>query len=467
MTNWLPQLTRTKPPLYREIADALAGDIAGGRLPAGSRLPTHRDLAWRLQVTVGTVSRAYAEAERRGLIGGTVGRGTFVLPTGRNGAALGGPADAGGVTDLSLNYALTGSETGALTRALAALAVATDLGRLMRYQPHAGRGEDRAAGADWLRLTGLATAHPETTILTNGGQHAIAVLLSALTRHGDAIAVEQLTYPGFKAAAQQSGVQLVGIAMDEAGLRPDALDAACRTRTIRLLYVMPTLHNPTTVTMPEERRSEIAAVCRRYDMAVIEDDVWGFLCERPLPPVASLLPEQGYYLASLSKSLAPGLRIGFVHAPGRAVGRLEAAIRASTYMVPPLMAAIATRWIRDGTAERLASEKREVAALRQPMAQRILGDPRLGAILAGDPGALHCWLLLPPGRDADEFAAAARQRGVGITPGSAFAAGFGAANVEAVRVCLGTPASTERLERALQVLAATLTAGSGSHLSVV
>jgi DNA-binding transcriptional MocR family regulator len=466
MTSWLPELTRAKPPLYREIADALAGDIAGGRLPAGTRLPTHRDLAWRLRVTIGTVSRAYAEAERRGLIGGTVGRGTFVLPTGRDGAASGDPAGPDGFTDLSLNYALTGSETGALTRALAALAGETDLSRLMRYQPHAGRGEDRAAGADWLRLTGLSTAQPETTILTNGGQHAIAVLLSALSRHGDAIAVEQLTYPGFKAAAQQAGVQLVGIAMDEAGLRPDALDAACRTRSIRLLYAMPTLHNPTTVTMPEERRVEIAAVCRRHDIAVIEDDVWGFLREHP-PPLASLLPDHGYYLASLSKSLAPGLRIGLVHAPGRAISRLERAIRASTYMVPPLMAAIASRWIGDGTAERMAAEKREVAAIRQPLAQQILGDPRLGMILAGDPGALHCWLLLPPGQDADEFVAAARQRGVAITPGSAFAAGAGATTVEAVRVCLGTPASTDRLERALQVLAATLIAGSGSHLSVV
>lgn len=467
MTNWLPRLTRTKPPLYREIADVLAADIAAGRLPAGTRLPTHRDLAWRLHVTVGTVSRAYVETERRGLIVGEIGRGTFVLPTQRTLPSTGLATKAGGFVDLSLNYALTGNETRLLAKALTDLTVHGDLGPLLQYQPHAGRGEDRAAGAEWLRRTGLVAAEAERTLLTNGGQHAILILLSVLARHGDTIAVEQLTYPGFKAAAEQLGIQPVGVALDDAGLRPDALDAACRTRTIRLLYVMPTLHNPTTVTMPEERRREIAAVCRRHDLAVIEDDVYGFLRDKPLPPLVGLLPERGYYLSSLSKSFMPGLRIGYIHAPGRDIDRLAAAIRVSTYMAPPLTAAIATRWIGDGTGDLLGAEKRRLAAMRQPLVRAILGAADLGTTVATDAASLHCWIVLPPGLRAGEIAAAAQQRGVGITPASVFAAGSGAANLEAFRLCVGTPDTPEQLERALNILAATLAANSSPYLSVV
>lgn len=465
MTNWIPQLERSGLPLYREIANALAGDIAGGRLAPGDQLPTHRDLAWQLKVTVGTVSRAYAEAERRGLIGGTVGRGTFVLPD----AARPSPriaAPPGEFIDLSLNYAIVGSESRLLAETLAEFAAGPDLGRLLLYQAHAGSPADRAAGAAWCRRDGLMEANPDGIVVTNGGQHGLAILLASLTRPGDAVAVEQLTYPGFKAAAQQSGVQLVGVAMDEHGLRPDALDAACRARSIRLLYTMPTLHNPTTVTMPEARRREIASICERHDVPVIEDDVYGFLRRTPLPPLVSFLPERGFYLTSLSKGLVPGLRVGYLHAPSRAIDRIEASIRASTYMIAPLMAAIGTSWIENGTAERLAHDKRRIAAERQPIVAAVFSDGRLGAELTAEPGSWHCWLTFPAGQRADEFAVAARQNGVGVTPAAAFAAG--AAPVpEAVRFCLGTPDSAETLERGLQLLAETLADNRNPYLSVV
>jgi DNA-binding transcriptional MocR family regulator len=469
MTNWSPELTRNGSPLYREIADLLARDITEDRLPAGTRLPTHRDLAWRLKVTVGTVSRAYAEAERRGLIGGEVGRGTFVLPTQREWAPPRPPAEPdkpdSGFIDLSVNYAITGSEAGALSAALTRLSGRNDLSQLLRYQPHAGIAADREAAAKWLRSTGLTTAHADSTVLTNGGQHALAALLFALTRPGDAVAVEHLTYPGFKAAAQHVGVHLVGVATDEAGLRPDALDSACRTRTIRALYVLPTLHNPTTITMPEERRREIAEVCRRHELPVIEDDVYAFLKDPPFRPLSDQLPELGFFLSSASKSFAPGLRIGYIHAPRRDIERVAAAIRASTYMATPLMAAIATQWIGDGTAERMMAEKRQLAAARHTLLWNALGDGRFGTELMTDPVSLHSWLTLPPGWRAEEFAAVVRQRGVGVTPAAAFA--VGATCPEAIRVCLGTPETAADLERGLSILTTTLAARPSHYLSVV
>ncbi|HEX3952762.1 MAG TPA: PLP-dependent aminotransferase family protein [Stellaceae bacterium] len=466
MTNWQPLLTREKAPLYREIADALAGDIATGALPAGSRLPTHRDLAWRLKVTVGTVSRAYSEAERRGLIGGEIGRGTFVLPTHGDWPAPAAAADQDGLVDLSVNYAITGCEERLLADGIGDLSRRRDLSRFLHYQPHAGTDEDRTAGAEWLRRTGLHDAKADRTIVTNGGQHGIAVLVSALTRPGDAIAVEQLSYPGLKAVAHQSGIHLVGVVTDEAGLRPDALDAACRARTLRGLYIMPTLHNPTTITMPLERRREIAAVCREHDLAVIEDDVYGFLFAQPLPALVTLLPERGFYISSTSKAFAPGLRLGYIHVPPRDIERVTGALRASTYMAPPLMAAIASRWIGDGSADRMAAEKRQLAAARYPIVTGILGADGLGTTLMADPASLHCWLSLPPQWRAEEFAASAQRAGVGVTPAAAFAVGPAAATPEAIRLCLGTTA-TPLLEQALRTLADLLAATPGPYLSVV
>ena len=258
MTNWLPDLSRHNGPRYRAIAEALAEDVRGGRLAAGTRLPTHRDLAWKLRLTIGTVSRAYAEAERRGLIAGEVGRGTYVRhPTGVVPDAM--PGDILGETqdpdfiDLTINRPSAAGEEEAIAAALQGLAADPDLVRLLDYQAPAGRREDRVAGAAFLERCGLATT-PEQVVMTAGGQHAMACVIAALTQPGDTLAAEALTYPGLRALARLLQLRLVPIAMDEQGLVPDALEAACRAAPVRALYTMPTLHNPTTATMPVARR---------------------------------------------------------------------------------------------------------------------------------------------------------------------------------------------------------------------
>jgi DNA-binding transcriptional MocR family regulator len=311
----------------------------------------------------------------------------------------------------------------------------------------------------------LPDATADCTILTTGGQHGISLLLSALARPGDLVAVEQLTYPVFKAAALQLGVPLIGVESDAAGLLPEALDAACRARTVRVLYTMPTLHNPTTVTMPPERRRDIAEICRRHDLAVIEDDVYGFLCNPPNLALTSLMPERGFYLSSTSKCFAPGLRLGYVHVPPRDRDRVIAALRTSTFMAAPLMAAIGSRWITNGVGDRLAEEKRRLSAARYAVARDILAAPDLGTTLHGTPQSMHCWLTLPAGWRADEFAAAAHRAGIGVTPTAAFAAVSG--TPPAIRICLGIASTMGVLQHALRTLAGLLSAMPGAYLSVV
>jgi DNA-binding transcriptional MocR family regulator len=464
VTNWLPDLSGRKGPRYRAIAEALAQDVREGRLAAGTRLPTQRDLAWKLRVTIGTVSRAYGEAERRGLIVGEVGRGTYVRPPVGPAAMM--PSDRFDETadpdfiDLSINRPGTAGEGAVMAEALQRLAAEPDLGALLDYQAPAGRAEDRAAGAAFVEACGLTTT-PEQVIATAGGQHAMACVIGAVTQPGDILAVEALTYPGLHALASLLHLRLVPVAIDDEGLIPEALDAVCRATSVRALYTMPTLHNPTTTTMSLARREALAEVARRHDVALIEDDVYGFLLDAPLPPLAHYAPERGYYLTSGSKSLMPALRVGYVHAPKAKVEPIAAAVRATVYSASPLMARIVARWITDGTAAQLVEEKRTEIRRRNRMARSILAN--FGFI--GDPAAPHLWLTLPEPWRADDFVAAARHRGVGIIPAAAFA--VARQPPEAVRICLGAQTTAERVERALMRLAELLASAPERYLSVV
>jgi DNA-binding transcriptional MocR family regulator len=246
MTSWTPDLASQSGPRYRAIAEALADDVRRGALTAGARLPTHRDLAWRLKVTVGTVSRAYAEAERRGLISGEVGRGTFVRALAAPPALrLHDAAPDADFIDLGVHRPRAEGEAPLLAEALRQLADTPELAQLMEYQPHAGRDAERAAGAAWIERSGGLAAAPEQVVVTASGQHAMAAILAAIAEPGDSLAVEALTYPGIRAIASLLHLKIVPIALDEHGIVPEALEAACRAGRLRALYALPTLHNPT------------------------------------------------------------------------------------------------------------------------------------------------------------------------------------------------------------------------------
>jgi DNA-binding transcriptional MocR family regulator len=455
---WTPDLRPRRGPRYLALADALAEDAGAGRLPAGTRLPTHRELAERLGVTVGTVTRGYAEATRRGLVSGEVGRGTFVRASAAAGLAPVAPSAAQpGLVDLSANLPpdSLGERTGAaLARTLAALARRKDLGLFLTYPAEGGAAAHRAAGAGWIGRCGLDV--PAARVLvSSGGQHGMTAVFAAVLSPGDLVLTEALTYPGMKALASLLALRLQGLPMDEQGLLPDALAAACRTGSPRALYCMPTLQNPTAIVMPEARRREIAAVAREHGLLVVEDDVHGHLPERVPRPLAAHLPELGVYLNGTSKSLAPGLRVGFIAAPKGLVPRLSAAIRGTTWMAAPLMAEIATRWIQDGTADAILARKRKETAARQAVTARLLAPARFDS----NPAAFHVWLRMPEAWRGDAFAAAARAQGVVVTPAAAFAVAPGSARArrgpavpEAVRICLGGARDRAELERGLEVL---------------
>jgi DNA-binding transcriptional MocR family regulator len=448
MTMWVPRLDDRPGPRYRAIADSLSDDIAAGHLPPGARLPTHRWLADRLGVTVGTVTRAYLEAARRGLLSGEVGRGTFVRAAGPDEAET-----DGAMVDLSHNHPPIphlGPLADVLQRTLATLATRGDLASLLGYPADGGRLAHREAGAEWIGRAGLR-APPESVLVCAGSQHALTTVLATLLQPGDVLLAETVTYPGLKALANLLHVRLEGLPLDRDGLRPDALEDACRTTGARALYIVPTIQNPTCGVMPQRRREEIAEVARAQGIAIIEDDIHALLApQRPLP-LAAAAPERTYYLTSVSKTLAPGLRVGYILAPPGQAARLAAGVRATTWGAAPLTAEVATSWIRDGTADALLAARRAEAAARQELAAQVLA----GATYDAHPVGYHLWLHLPEPWRSESFAAQAARRGVSVTPAEAFVVGRGAAP-HAVRLCLGPPRSREALGRGLRLVAETL-----------
>jgi DNA-binding transcriptional MocR family regulator len=447
---WNPDISKHGGARYVAIADAIAEDIEHGQLRPGEQMPTHRELASRLGVTVGTITRAYSEAQRRGLLVGETGRGTYVR---ENLFADAFPSATNSLDDsfidLSLNLppVLPGDQLGqSLSATLLTLSNRSNLSALLGYQSPIGAERHRAAGAAWVSRSGLK-AEAERVLITSGALHAMTVVFSTLTTPGDTVFTESLTYPGMKNLAHLLHLRLQGLAVDEHGILPEAFERACRSGTARVLYTIPTIHNPLGTVMPEERRREIARIAEEHDISIVEDDVHSFMLERPPLPLSAFAPERSYYIVTTSKSIAGGMRIGYLLAPLRMVERLATSLRATVWMAAPLMAEIAAEWIKDGTAERLVEQKRQEAEARQEIARRSLQGLRFRA----HPLSFHLWLELPEPWRGDEFIAQAKRRGVLVTPPEAFVPGRAEAP-HAVRVCLGAARTRAQLEKGLKTL---------------
>jgi len=447
MTNWRPELAESASPLYLSIAQSLASDVVRGGLRPGDRLPPQRELADALGVALGTVTRAYAEAERRGLVRGLGRRGTIV--TGRaSPPGLSALVDAGGPIDLAANHP-TPSLDPDLSAALKAVARRSDAGAFLRYPPTEGLPRHREAMSSWLEAHAVPS-RPAAVIMTAGAQHGIRVALSATCRPGDEVACEALTFPGLRAAAKELGLRLQPIPLDAGGLQPDRLGRLCRSRPIRAVYTIPSLHNPTSATLPPDRREAIARIAARHDIWVIEDDLLRPLLGRPPVPIATLAPDHTIHVSSVSKSIAGGLRVGCVVVPNRLREAAVHAVQASLIACPALNAEIAAGWIEDGTAAATVAARRREAKARQRRARELLADR--GAALHTHPESYYVWLELPRQWPADRFAREARNRGVGIAPAEVFAVDEGRVP-NAVRVALSAPPSRRTLDAGLGVLA--------------
>lgn len=451
---WIPEIDFENGPVYLAIADALGRDVECGRLQAGDRVPPHRDLARALGVNVGTVTRAYAEAGRRGLIDGEVGRGTFVRPRGLGMLDVVRPLERRPeLINLALNVPTPPEDRGAEAEVLASLARDPQIGRLLDGYQVEGLPEHRAAGAAWLARLGH-DAQPARVLVTHGGQHAMAITFATLCQAGDLVLADALTYTGVKSLCASLGLRLAGVEMDADGMLPDALEAACRKQVPRALYMMPSIQNPTGIVLSAERRRAIAEIARKYGVPIVEDDTYTFLCADAPPPLSSFAPERTIALSGTAKSLSPGLRTGFLSAPlepsepALDLEPLATTLASFSWMATALTAEIAARWIRGDEADRRIRWKRDETRARRAIADRHLG--RYGT--CSHPESGHLWLALPEPWRSDAFVDRAHQRGVAVASAEAFVVGRDPAP-HSVRLSLDAPSTREELAEGLATLA--------------
>lgn len=449
MIDWIPELPRSGKPLYLEIAEAIASDVKAGRLKSGDRLPPQRRLAKRLAIDFTTVSRAYAEARTRGLVDSHVGRGTFV----DGGEALGaGPDEVRGeAEDLTMNMPPEPTDPALLAKMREGLAyVGANLVPLLRYQSTTGSEKDKVAASSWLSMRGMVPKL-ERIAVTPGGHPTITAILSLLASAGDTVLCEEITYPGLRAIARLLDLRLIGLKMDRDGILPDALEAAIRQTSPKALYLNPTLQNPTTVTMPTERRLAVAEILTRHGLPAIEDDAYGFIPQKAPAPLAVSAPDLIWHIGGLAKCIGAGLRLAYTVAPsGKDALQLTQALKAISGMASPISVALATQWIEDGTADGIRRFIRAESEARQEIAAQALE----GFDYDTNQYAFNIWLRLPEGSGRADLMGRMAGRHVGIMPSDAFT--VTGTPEETVRVCLGGQISRERLRAELMVMASAL-----------
>lgn len=440
MTEWLPKLKDAPGPVYIAIVDALSSDIRTGRIAPGTQLMPQRDLANRLSLSVGTVTKAYAEAERRGLIVGEVGRGTFVR------SRYESPHENGVRTiNLTLNVPpLTGAEA-VLREAFTSLADRNQLAKLLDYLPHQGVYEHRTKIANWLSPR-LIQCEAQNLFVTSGAQHAVWLSMCAVAREGDTIAAEQYPYSGLSALAELQRYRLAGVALDDEGAIPDSLDRVLMETGSKIVYLTPTFQTATGAAMSEHRRRLIAKLLRKHDAYLIEDDVYAFLVAKPRTPISRHAPERSFYITSYAKMVAPALRVGSVVVPEKFHSRAITALRAGSWMTSPLLAAALVHLIDTGELDEQIRNKRLRAA---QLSKKV--HAALKPIPFADTNAFHYWLPMPEGFDVSDFVAQASARGINIAASPSLPTNVG--TKPGVRLCVGGVDNDDDLESALQEIA--------------
>ncbi|WP_110649513.1 PLP-dependent aminotransferase family protein [Salinicola peritrichatus] len=454
-------------PKYLSIARALAEAMRHGALPPGTRLPTHRELAETLGVSVQTVSRAYDQAEKSGLVQARVGSGTWIRDADGDSENeyLRAPAALtdDSLIDLSIAHPVCPpSHHLRFRQALAELADVAHADVIGACRPIAGLVHQRERANAWLNERLKVPGEVDDRLLCNGAAHGLMLAIATVVQHGDIVLTESLTDHGLISLSRTLGFQLRGVAIDEQGVIPEALEAALVRFQPRAVCLTPTQLNPTGATMENARRDVVAEILQRHDVWLIEDDVHALLEPPGLIPLTARLPQQSFHVTSLTKATVPGLRAGYLSVPRGQMHHTLPRLRATSWMATPLIFELADYWLASGMIDTLAHEQRQLLAERQSIAARRLAGHAIGA----RPSSLHLWLALPEPWRAEELQQQARQEGVAITTAQPFLVEQ-SAPPRRIRVSLGAESDLERLESGLEILAQLLGESPPPMLQIV
>ncbi|SHK83920.1 PLP-dependent aminotransferase family protein [Desulforamulus aeronauticus] len=459
INEWCPTIKTGDKPLYIALANALESDINSGILKPGDKLPPQRELADQIGVNLSTVTRAFRVCELKGLISGVVGRGTFVASDVKIPLSLISQNKSPDIIQMGQVLPLYSIDKDTARIAKTSLQD-MDMERLIKYSEPAGYVKHRVIGAEWLKRFNISASADEI-LITPGSQNAIAICMLTLFEHGDRIAVDALTYPGIKALAAMYGIRLIPIEMTDEGMNPEVLVSICKNEGIKGIYLMPEVQNPTTCSMTQSGREQVADIIRKHDLVLIEDDAYSYTGSLDSIPISALAPEQGIYIGGTSKLLGPGFRISFVRVPNTYIERMKKGLLNTSWMASPITAEMVTKLIETGKSEAVLKDKRAEAHKRNELARKKLSQ----YTVLSRPYGFFQWLILPDGWQGRDFEICAREAGVQVFCAEKFAVGS-CRFPPAIRISLSGPDTIEELEKGLDILKGLLLKGH-EHQTII
>jgi GntR family transcriptional regulator/MocR family aminotransferase len=414
------ELDRSRPRgLRSQVEDGLRAAIRDGRLPPGTRLPSSRALAVDLGVTRGLVVEAYEQLAAEGYVTTVQGSGTRVNDVAAPVPGNGPVPDAPAAPPLTHDFRSGLPDLGLFPRAAwvraTREAMATMPDAELGYLPPAGLPRLRAAVAAYLgRVRGVA-CEADQVVVCNGFGHGFSLVLRALVDRGVRdVAVEVPGYDDPRDQIAWAGARVVPVPVDAEGVCTVDLAAS----PARAVVVTPAHQSPTGVVLSARRRAELADWARMSDGWVVEDDYDAeFRFDRhPVGALQGVLPDRVVYHGTLSKSLAPGLRLGWLVVPPDLLGDVLAARSATDHMTASLIQATFAVFLERGDLDRHLRRSRRVYRERRDALVAALARELPEARVEGVSAGLTAFVTLPPGWDSAEVAAAARRRGIGLYP---------------------------------------------------
>jgi DNA-binding transcriptional MocR family regulator len=445
MAIWRPKIHQNARVKYIGIVEAIEADIKEQKLKPGDRLPAQRQIAQQLKVDVTTVTRAISEAAKRGLVETQQGSGCYIAQTAFSHYNSMHLSD-GKPLDLSMNNPPVPPNICLQSLIADTLSNYADLSNHLCYQETAGNPEDRQAAAQWLSHK-ITNIDADSILIASGAHSAIFSVLSHLQRIGmTVIAAPEFCYPGLRSIAEQLGLEVVSVAMDEGGIQIASLAEVIEKYRPTALYITPNIDNPTTTTLSNDRREAIAELVQQYNIHIIEDDPYYEFLDKPLRSLYSLATKQTWHIATVAKCVSPALRVAYIVAPSVDQALLLAEqMRVSSIMAPPLMTAVVSEWIRTGQINLIAEAIKQENLQRQQLATSLL---KLNQLKPN--AAPHLWVELPKGIRALDFSETASRNGVSVVPSTAFVTTR--STIQAVRISLGVAADYDELTYAIELL---------------
>lgn len=453
------------------IVDHFRSQIETGRLAIGDKLPTHRDMAWEWKCSVGTVTRAYRELERRGLTRGETGRGTYVFGTDGDLSKAGkgvffppAPKEmaADKIIDFSMNCFRHPHMEGYFQQGLSGLASYNSYRRFEIYNDSRASARDREIAAHWLRGQ-TSEVSEDNIIVTQGAQSGLYVTMASLTKPGDIIATEEFGYPGIRAAADSLGLSIAALPMDAGGLVPDGFEAACRKGGVKLLVTVPTNHNPTGTTLSLDRRRRIVEIAERHNVLIVEDAVYSHLDTTGIPGFRALNRAISIYITSLSKILSPALRVGYIVAPEALAPRLNTRMTTVNWMTSPMLLDLAGYFLSSNIVARHAATLRKECRARQSLGVSRLAPWLSSVQIESTSPQSHLWVMPGAGMSASDLALKAARENILVVASDSFNMSK-RAPVAAVRVCLMAVEDRGILDSGLATLARILGTNMGASV---